>query len=294
MRTRALVFVALGLISAAAAAQGPPGVTYLFFDWGKSELSGDSRQALDMVAAAYAEAPRPLLIDGHSDRSGPAPANLSGSRRRAEIVRDYLAAKGVPPGALRVRAFGESRSIVPTEDGVREAQNRRVEIRDDLASKQQAIPSAPFVRSDASAAGTARIVEAGEGARIFIDAKNLPPGTHGLHLHAVGRCDAPDFTSAGPHWNPTNTQHGRLNPQGPHLGDLPSLTVASDGTASATITIQGSALRPSREHGSGPAVFDADGTALAIHAGPDDNRTDPGGNSGGRIACAVLAAPGGA
>ena len=115
-------------ISAPLAGQAAPGTSYVFFDFGKTELSNDARQTLDAVADAYVRSPGALLIAGHSDRSGPATANLVGSRRRAEQVRDYLLSKGVPASAVRVQAFGESRPMVPTEDGVREAQNRRVEI----------------------------------------------------------------------------------------------------------------------------------------------------------------------
>ncbi len=115
----------------------------------------------------------------------------------------------------------------------------------------------------------------------------IRPGEHGIHFHAVGRCDGPDFMSAGGHYNPTSRQHGFNNPQGPHRGDLENLIVgASTATQSGyryqTVT-DGVTLS------SGPAtLFDADGTALVIHANADDYVTDPAGNSGGRVACAVL------
>jgi Cu/Zn superoxide dismutase len=111
----------------------------------------------------------------------------------------------------------------------------------------------------------------------------LPPGTHGIHLHTVGVCDAP-FTSAGGHWNPTSHQHGTQNPQGPHLGDLPNISVSTDSVATVSVMSPGGTL-----HG-GDALIDADGAAVVIHAGPDDYRTDPAGNSGGRIACGVVQA----
>lgn len=115
----------------------------------------------------------------------------------------------------------------------------------------------------------------------------VAPGTHGIHFHAVGRCDGPDFMSAGPHYNPTNRQHGFDNPDGYHAGDLPSLvTDASTAQQSGylyTATTTDVTLAP------GPtSLFDADGTALVIHANADDNVSDPAGNSGGRVACAVL------
>ena len=120
----------VALVAAGAQEQSAaPGVRYVFFDWGKSELSRDAQAELDKVAADYAASPRALTLDGHSDRSGPEGTNLKGSRARALLVRDYLAGKGVPAAAMTVRAYGETAPIIPTADGVREVQNRRVEIR---------------------------------------------------------------------------------------------------------------------------------------------------------------------
>ena len=120
----------LGLmVAGSVGAQSASAPTYVFFDWGKGELSSDATAILDGVAAHYLAAPGPMLIDGHSDRSGPAGPNIASSRKRAGQVRDYLAAHGVPASAMRVRAYGEASPIIATEDGVREVQNRRVEIR---------------------------------------------------------------------------------------------------------------------------------------------------------------------
>lgn len=109
----------------------------------------------------------------------------------------------------------------------------------------------------------------------------VPAGAYGAHVHMVGQCDAPRFTSAGAHWNPTSRQHGRLNPQGSHHGDLPNLVVAPDGRGRLSAALQGAF------DGAG-GLMDADGAALVVHARPDDELTDPTGNSGDRIACAVL------
>jgi Cu-Zn family superoxide dismutase len=134
--------------------------------------------------------------------------------------------------------------------------------------------------------GTARFAQAGNVVRIVVEARGLPPGPHGVHVHAVGKCDPPDFNSAGPHFNPLNKQHGALNPQGSHAGDLPNLTVAPDGTGRMETTTEQLSL------GSGPlTVWDADGSALVVHANADDFKTDPTGNSGSRIACGVLVKP---
>lgn len=136
--------------------------------------------------------------------------------------------------------------------------------------------------ADGSARGAARITEVDGGLRVAIDASGLPMGAHGVHIHTVGRCDAPDFMTAGGHWNPTQRKHGRSNSQGAHSGDLPNLIVGTDGAGSMTFTVARATM-------AGPnGLLDADGAAVVIHAGPDDYVTDPSGNSGGRIACGVL------
>lgn len=128
-------------------------------------------------------------------------------------------------------------------------------------------------------AGRATATEVEGGVRFTIDASTLPPGTHGAHVHLAGRCDAPDFASAGGHWNPTSAKHGTMNPQGPHLGDLPNLVIGSDGRGTIGATIPGATMA---------GLLDADGASMMVHAGPDDMRSDPAGNSGGRIACGVF------
>jgi superoxide dismutase, Cu-Zn family len=136
--------------------------------------------------------------------------------------------------------------------------------------------------------GTARFTQLGNAVRIVLDAKGLPAGPHGVHVHTVGKCDPPDFNSAGGHFNPLGKQHGAKNPQGSHAGDLPNLTVAADGSGRMETTTEQLTL------GSGPtSIWDADGSALVVHAAADDFTTDPTGNSGARIACGVLVkAPG--
>lgn len=132
--------------------------------------------------------------------------------------------------------------------------------------------------------GRATVEQAGDSLRVRIEAMGMSPGSYGTHLHAVGRCDPPAFTSAGPHWNPTGQMHGKDNPKGMHKGDLPNLMVGADGRGSFEYTIPDAGLSgmlPNR-------IIDADGAAVVIHAKPDDYRTDPSGNSGDRIACGVL------
>jgi superoxide dismutase, Cu-Zn family len=130
--------------------------------------------------------------------------------------------------------------------------------------------------------GTAVLTVAGDRVTITVAAIGLPAGPHGLHLHTVGKCEAPGFASAGAHLNPGARQHGSANPLGAHLGDLPNLSI--DGKGAGTLTIELKATRTDAE----AALFDPDGTAIVIHAALDDYRTDPTGNSGVRIACGVL------
>lgn len=128
-------------------------------------------------------------------------------------------------------------------------------------------------------AGRATAREVAGGVRFTIDAKAAPPGTHGVHVHTVGRCDPPSFESAGPHWNPTGTKHGANNPQGPHLGDLPNITIGADGRGTLAMTMAGATMA---------SLLDADGATMMVHTAADDLVTDPSGNSGGRIACGVF------
>ena len=128
--------IALGLFAAVATGMASAQVAesertvMVFFDWGKFTVERDYAGALDAEADALLKAGRAsVAIDGHSDRSGPADVNLRSSRRRAEVVRDYLMAKGVPADRIVVRAWGEARPLIATADGVREPQNRRVDVR---------------------------------------------------------------------------------------------------------------------------------------------------------------------
>ncbi|MCC6175787.1 MAG: superoxide dismutase family protein [Chloroflexi bacterium] len=131
--------------------------------------------------------------------------------------------------------------------------------------------------------GTATFTERESGVHVLAQLHGLPPGQHGLHVHAVGACDPTDFTSAGGHFNPMTKQHGLENPQGWHAGDMPNLEVGADGTATFDAMLDGATL------GSGAnSLLDADGSAIVLHADRDDQKTDPSGNSGARIACGVI------
>jgi Cu-Zn family superoxide dismutase len=131
--------------------------------------------------------------------------------------------------------------------------------------------------------GTATFTPIDGGVKIQVRVANLPPGTHGMHIHAAAKCEPPEFKSAGGHFNPSGKKHGLHNPEGAHAGDMPNLMVGKDGKAEATVTAKGATLG----EGEG-SLFGPDGTALVIHADPDDEKTDPAGNAGARIACGVI------
>ena len=122
------------------------------------------------------------------------------------------------------------------------------------------------------------------GLDLKFDVHHLAPGTHGVHIHAAGRCERPDFLTAGPHLDDGAHHHGHTNALGWHLGDLPNLEVGPDGTARLTLRLipKGTKFELRR-------LLDTDGSAVIIHAGPDDERTDPSGGSGPRIACGIVA-----
>lgn len=152
-----------------------------------------------------------------------------------------------------------------------------------------AVPLGPSAAAAELADASGRVVarataeEAGEGVRIRIEADGMPAGAYGAHVHTTGRCDAPTFAGAGPHWNPGARQHGKDNAAGMHKGDLPNLLVGTDGRGSFEYTVLGAAIG-----GGASAMLDGDGAAVVLHQRADDYRTDPSGNSGDRIACGVL------
>ncbi|HVX40602.1 MAG TPA: superoxide dismutase family protein [Gemmatimonadaceae bacterium] len=129
--------------------------------------------------------------------------------------------------------------------------------------------------------GTATLTDTYSGVLIDAVVGNIGLGAHGIHVHAVGKCEPP-FTSAGGHFNPSGKQHGYLNPNGPHLGDLPNITTPAAGQLHFEFLLPGVSLTGTN------ALLDADGASLVIHGGRDDLKSDPAGNSGARIACGVI------
>ncbi len=142
---------------------------------------------------------------------------------------------------------------------------------------------ADLATADGEAVGKASFDENEAGVRVQLEAWGLSKGMHGIHVHAAGKCEGPDFKSAEGHFNPEGKKHGAKNPEGKHEGDLPNLEVGEDGKAKTEFELEGAKLFE------GPnALLKEGGTALVIHAGPDDEMTDPAGNSGDRIACGVI------
>jgi Cu-Zn family superoxide dismutase len=144
---------------------------------------------------------------------------------------------------------------------------------------------AEIVNAQGANIGSAKITLTSDGVKIAVKVSQLTPGEHGIHIHTVGKCEGPAFTSAGGHFNPTNAHHGVHNAQEPHphLGDLMNLVVDTNGKANASFITNGVTLGDGAN-----SLFHEGGTALVIHAKADDLMSDPSGNSGDRIACGVI------
>jgi Cu-Zn family superoxide dismutase len=131
--------------------------------------------------------------------------------------------------------------------------------------------------------GTATLSATKGGVKVIVSVSSATPGKHGLHVHAVGKCEGPDFKSAGDHFNPAVKEHGLENPQGAHMGDMPNLVVDASGVGHVEFLLHGASLK------AGPdSLFGEAGTALVLHGAPDDMKSDPAGNAGARVACGVV------
>ena len=151
-----------------------------------------------------------------------------------------------------------------------------------------AAATATLVNANGGPVGSAQLwQEAGGLVHVEVSATNLTSGAHGIHFHAVGRCEggATAFSTAGGHYNPTSREHGLQNPAGPHGGDAPNLQIGADGSGHLSFTTD----RVTLTSGS-TSLLDSDGSAIVIHAAPDDQVSQPSGNSGARVGCGVVTA----
>lgn len=144
------------------------------------------------------------------------------------------------------------------------------------------IGTATIANRQGAELGTARIYSLAGEVTVNASFDGLSAGIYAVHLHTYGDCSAADFTSAGGHLNPGGTQHGASNPQGAHLGDLPNVTIGADGSGTMSAVLRGTFANIEGD------LFDSDGTAIVVHEGPDDYRSDPAGAAGSRIACGVI------
>jgi Cu-Zn family superoxide dismutase len=155
-----------------------------------------------------------------------------------------------------------------------------------LAGEKGGAASAEAVIKDSGGktVGTSVLTQTAQGVAMVVEVSQFPPGSHGIHVHAIGKCDPPDFKSAGGHFNPHAKKHGLKSPEGAHAGDLPNLVVGPDGAGKLSATLVGATL----ERGNPASLLNPNGTSFIIHAKADDEVTDPAGNSGDRIACGVI------
>jgi superoxide dismutase, Cu-Zn family len=145
----------------------------------------------------------------------------------------------------------------------------------------------PIKTTTGDDAGTATFSETKNGANltIVVALKNVSPGDHAIHIHQNPVCEAPDFKTAGGHFNPDAKQHGMDNPMGHHNGDLPkNITVGESHTGEITYKVNYLTLQPD-------APNSVIGHSIMVHEKADDMKTDPTGNAGNRIACGVINAP---
>lgn len=193
-----------------------------------------------------------------------------------------LVLSGCQGGSNSWLGFGKSKDV-KDQNNTHEQQTSD-ESKAVMASEGKAPVTVDLIGEKGSPVGKAVLTQLPEGVQVKVEAANLSEGKHGIHFHENGKCAAPDFQSAGAHLNPDGKKHGFENPLGPHAGDLPNLEAGADGTAKAEFVTKLVTL----EKGKPNSLLKPAGTALVIHEKADDNKTDPAGDSGARIACGVI------
>jgi len=201
------------------------------------------------------------------------------------LVATSAVANEMPSRQLSEKSTIE-KSSPPSSDlaPVRIAQRAK----DGAAASKKSAPATPPATAEVKTAdgkdvGIVTLTQTRSGVRLSGSLKGLPAGEHALHVHSVGKCEPP-FTSAGPHFNPAQKKHGKLNPEGHHAGDMDNIVVPASGNLALKMVNKDITL----EKGKPNSVFQEGGTAVVVHAAKDDYTTDPTGNAGDRIACGVV------
>src|SRR5207247_9127442 len=198
-----------------------------------------------------------------------------------KFVLDVDSLRGIE--LIERRITSERRSPMMTSTNILLAVGLVFLLASNASAQGQSRAYAELKDKNGKSIGTANLREEAGGVVIQLQVKGLTPGLHAVHVHAVGKCEGPAFTSAGGHFNPLQRKHGLKNPDGAHAGDLPNMLVTKDGSGRFESKTDAITLH------AGPAsVFDIDGSALVIHVGVDDYITDPTGNAGDRAVCGLI------